>query len=153
MNALRTIAAGAAAGAAGTAVLNGSTYVDMAVRGRPPNRLPQRMAQRMVTLAGFPPLGPHRETGFGALFGYADGLALGVAYALARPKLRGVPLTVTGAVLGLATMVLSNGSAVALGEADPLQWPTAKWLSELIPRCLYGWVTCAVLDRLITSWS
>ena len=38
MNTLaRTIAAGAAAGAAGTTVLNAITYLDMAVRARPEN--------------------------------------------------------------------------------------------------------------------
>ncbi|MGH7708310.1 MAG: hypothetical protein ACREM8_03760 [Vulcanimicrobiaceae bacterium] len=38
--------------------------------------------------------------------------------------------------------------ATALGQTDPLKWPLAAWLSDIGPRCVYGWVTCITHDGL-----
>ncbi|MGT2464288.1 hypothetical protein [Sinomonas atrocyanea] len=53
MNTLaRTIAAGAAAGAAGTTVLNAITYLDMALRARPASSTPEESARRLAHALG-----------------------------------------------------------------------------------------------------
>jgi hypothetical protein len=74
---------GVLAGATGTAVLNISRYLDMAVRGRRPSELSDKMVQRVAELACVPGLAkPQNEltdrerrqrTGIGALLDYAEG--------------------------------------------------------------------------------
>jgi hypothetical protein len=147
MSMLDDLLTGSIAGAAGTAVLNGSTYADMALRGRAPNELPDRIAGRIAKLVGVPGLDAHRRSGVGALFGYADGIGMGALYALVRSFARMRSPLLTSIALGGATMAASVGSGVALGEAHPRTWSVSKWLSELIPRLLYGLVTCLVFEH------
>ena len=47
-----TLTYGLAAGAVGTALINASTYLDMAVRGRPPSSIPERDVDRRAQRAG-----------------------------------------------------------------------------------------------------
>jgi len=66
MRMLRGLLAGAAAGAAGTTVLNTVTYLDMAVRGRASSSTPQDTVKAMATRAGvtFPETSPPATTGW-----------------------------------------------------------------------------------------
>lgn len=149
---------GAAAGAAGTTILDATTYADMALRGRPQSELPQRVVKEIVHRAHVAPLDrpdelmsdadKNRQTALGALIGYADGLGMGAAFGAVRPQTRGVSWFWAGIALGAATLLLSEGSATALGQTDPRKWGVSGWVADLVPRFLYGWVTVLTFDAL-----
>ena len=67
---------GARAGAAGTAVLNAVTYLDVAVRGRPPSSIPEQDVQQLAERAGASlsddDTAQARRSGLGALLGYVS---------------------------------------------------------------------------------
>ncbi|HEX6237353.1 MAG TPA: hypothetical protein VFZ68_09170 [Acidimicrobiales bacterium] len=143
---------GALAGAAGTLALEAVTYLDMAVRGRPPSDLPATMAGRTAEALRLPlgaePRAGHRRTALGALGGHATGVSLGAVYGLAGRRLRGAPLATAGSVLGVAAMIGANLPAVASGVTDPRRWGLAGWLADLVPHAAYGIATAACLDSL-----
>lgn len=149
---------GALAGAAGSAVLDITTYADMAIRGRPPSELPQKMVKEIAHRAHVSPFDKpdeqlsesdkHRETAFGALLGYADGLSVGAAYGAMRPAMRNVSWFWAGVALAVLTMTLSEGSATALKQTDPRKWGLSGWIGDLVPRFVYGWVTALTFDSL-----
>src|ERR671932_145617 len=85
---LRTLLMGAAAGAVGTVALDITTYLDMAIRGRPSSEVPARTAVRLASAVGadLEPRGQavspeaeqqahSRQSGVGALMGYSGWLA------------------------------------------------------------------------------
>jgi hypothetical protein len=149
---------GAVAGAAGSAVLDVTTYADMAIRGRAPSELPQKMVKEIAQRAHVEPFNKpdqqlsdtdkHRETAFGALMGYADGLGVGALYGAIRPAMRNVSWFWAGVGLAAVTMLLSEGSATALKQTDPRKWGVSGWIADLTPRFLYGWVTALTFDGL-----
>ncbi len=153
---LREMLIGAAAGAAGTTALNAVTYGDMLVRGRPASDAPSAAAARLAEMVGLDlsaeneaPDGStaqNRQSGLGALLGFAPGLGIGVAYGLVRPHLGKVSTLRAGAVLGLAAMIASDGPMVALGVTDPRQWDGQSWLSDIIPHLAYGLATVAAYE-------
>lgn len=161
MNFVQRAVLGAAAGAAATAALNAATYADMAVRGRPPSALPDAMAAEFAKRAGIARLAKpraqldarakHQRDGLSALLGYADGIGAGALFGVVRPAARGVPWFWAGAGLAIATMALSEGTAAVMGKTNPAKWPVSSWLEDVLPRCLYGWIACATLDRLLAS--
>ena len=61
----RAFLAGAAAGAAGTTALNGVTYLDMAVRGRPASSTPEDTVDRLAEAVGVDILNGHVAEGRG----------------------------------------------------------------------------------------
>src|SRR5665213_586780 len=81
MNVVSQAALGALAGAAGTAALDVVTYADMALRGRPPSGLPDKMARKLADLAGCEEFAKpadqlsdrmkQRRAGIAAMLGYA----------------------------------------------------------------------------------
>jgi hypothetical protein len=144
------VAYGIAAGAAGTAVLNATTYADMAIRARPPSKVPKRVVKQVARWTGMKSLAPERTEGLSALLGYADGFGTGVLFGVLRPRMRGVPWYVAGVALGAFTMILSEGTATAMGKTDPRTWGVSGWVSDIVPRALYGCVTCLVYDALAT---
>ncbi len=139
---------GAVAGAAGTAVLDVTTYADMAIRNRPPSKLPQKVAGELARRAHIEHLDSNRETAFGALLGYTDGFGSGALFGAVRPAMRGVPWFWAGIGLGLLTLVISEGSATALKQTDPREWDASAWIADLVPRFVYGWVTALTFDAL-----
>lgn len=146
---------GAAAGAAGTAVLNASTYADIAIRKRPPSKLPQKMVNALLRQAGLPLPDRRRAKALGSLLGYMDGFGAGAVYGLLRPALQDVPWFLAGIGLAGLTLILSEGTATAMGQTDPREWDLADWLSDIIPRCLYGCVTALTYEALTrdqTDW-
>jgi len=158
MNVFSRMVRGKLAGLAGTASLDAVTYLDMAIRGRAPSELPDNMVRKLAELAGCEQFAKPAEelddktrqqrAGIAALLGYADGAGSGVLFGLARPFMRGVPCFWAGIGLAGLTMLLSEGLAAKLGQTDPSSWPASAWIEDIVPRCVYGWVTCFVYDRL-----
>jgi hypothetical protein len=158
MNFFSRMILGKLAGLAGTASLDAVTYLDMAIRGRPPSELPDKMVRKLAELGGFEEFAKPLEelddkarqqrAGIAALLGYADGAGSGVLFGLVRPYIRGVPVFWAGIGLAGLTMLLSEGLAAKLGQTDPSTWPASAWLEDIVPRCVYGWATCYVYDRL-----
>ncbi|HEY5426386.1 MAG TPA: hypothetical protein VIJ77_07540 [Candidatus Tumulicola sp.] len=161
MNVVSQAALGALAGAAGTAALDVVTYADMALRGRPPSGLPDKMARKLADLAGCEEFAKpadqlsdrmkQRRAGIAALLGYADGFGTGAIVGLMRPALRDVPLFWAGIGVGALGMIMSEGAATVLGQTDPLKWPFSSWVEDIVPRCVYGWITCIVFDAMMDA--
>jgi hypothetical protein len=154
MSFVRHVFIGAIAGAAGTVALNVSTYADIAVRGRGESDVPSKMIKNMAEAAGLGALASddettaHRRSGIGALFGYADGLGVGVAYGLLRPALRGVPVLLMAVAAGGAAMALSDIVIAASGASDPRTWAAADWATDAIPHLVYGLALALSFDAL-----
>jgi hypothetical protein len=149
---VRALLAGAAAGAAGTTALNGMTYLDMAVRGRPTSSTPEDSVDRLAEVAGLDIPGDgearqNRLSGLGALTGLVTGVSVGALAGLLTAKLR-VPLPVLSVLVGTAAMAGSNAPMTALGVTDPRTWDATSWLADAIPHLAYGGVTAAVLIAL-----
>lgn len=148
--AMRAVAAGMGAGAAGTTVLNLVTYADMVTRGRSSSSAPAQLVSRMTDMLGIP-LGKEqtrdaRTQGMGALLGIGSGLAAGVAGSLwARRSHPNV--VVLAAVLGAGAMLASDVPLVAAGVTDPRQWGLSGWLADVVPHAAYGVTTAAALHR------
>ena len=149
---------GTAAGAVGTVALNAVTYGDMMVRGRPASSVPSQVAGQLIEKAGIDlstqseeqgdPTAQNRQSGLGALQGFAVGLGIGAVYGVVRPSLGDVSKVRAGTVLCLAAMVASDGPAVALGVTDPRQWDLNSWLSDIVPHLAYGLATALSYDAL-----
>lgn len=157
------IVSGLVAGAAGTVALNVASYVDMLVRGRPASTLPAEVAGKLADEIGLPldfsleagdddddaeDLGARREEALGALLGYANGLGLGVAYAIVRLILPRPPAWLAGAGLGSLAMVSSDYPATRLGLTDPTSWSGADWAADVLPHMAYGVVTAWTFDHI-----
>lgn len=148
----RALLAGAAAGAAGTTALNGVTYLDMAVRGRPASTTPEDTVDRLaeaarVDIPGEGQARQHRLSGLAALAGLLTGVGVGALAGLLTTKLR-LPLPVLSVLIGAAAMAGSNAPMTALGVTDPRTWDATSWFSDIIPHVAYGAVTAAVLTAL-----
>jgi hypothetical protein len=150
---LHGVAAGAAAGAAGTTALNAVTYLDMAWRGRPASRTPEDTVDKLAHLAGVSVPGEgtardNRLSGLGALTGIVAGVGMGAFLGLAR----GAGWRGNGGTRAVAATLLAlvgtNGPMTALGITDPRTWSRASWVSDIVPHAVYGIVTATVLDRL-----
>lgn len=137
----RELAAGVAAGAAGTVALNIATYVDMLGRGRPTSTAPADAAGKVSNLAGVD-LGdqdtaPNRREALGALLGLVTGLGVGAVYGLIRSRVD-VPTGVAALGLAAAAMAGSDLPMTALGLTDPRKWDATSWVADLLPHLAYG---------------
>jgi hypothetical protein len=138
-----------AAGAAGSALLNAATYADMAIRGRPASKVPRRVIKEFARWGGVRRLPRARTEGLSMLLGYADGLATGMLFGVLRPRARDVPWYFAGAGIAAYTLMLSEGIAIAMRKTDARKWGIAGLLEDVVPRLLYGCVTCLVYDALL----
>ena len=145
--------AGAAAGAAGTAALNATTYLDMVLRGRDTSETPQETVEAIqdrlpVSVPGDEQQRRNRVSALGSLSGIVTGIGIGAVFGLLhRAGLR--PSVPVGAVMvGLSAMASTGISMTALKVTDPRTWSAADWLSDAIPHLVYGAVTYATLDAL-----
>ncbi|MGC9670449.1 hypothetical protein ACNTMW_28380 [Planosporangium sp. 12N6] len=143
---MRALYRGLIAGAVGTMALDITSYLDMALRGRPSSTTPERTVRRMATSTGVD-LGDgaradNRAAGIGALLGYATGLTVTVAYtgAVREP----LPLPRAAAVLTVAAMLASNAPMTILRITDPRTWSATDWVSDVVPHAAYGVVAAAV---------
>lgn len=48
-------------------------------------------------------------------------------------------------------LLVSDGTATALEQTNPRKWPLDAWISDIIPRCAYGWVACIAYDRITAN--
>lgn len=141
---------GLVAGAAGTTALNAVTYLDMAVRGRPPSSTPEQSVQRMADAVqislGEGKTAENRKAGIGPLLGYAVGIGVATGYALLI-RGRRVPWPVSGLALTALAMVAANAPMTVTGLTDPRQWSAADWAADVIPHLAYGAAAASVLSR------
>lgn len=158
MGTCRNAVNGLLAGAAGSAILDTVTYADMLLRGRAPSSLPEHVVAKLAALAGYEvfarpdeSLGAetkNRRAALAALIGYLDGFGSGVALGLIRPLVPRLPRVVVASFLAALTLVVSEGTATALGQTDPREWSPGDWLSDIVPRFAYGWAACLAFDRM-----
>ena len=156
-NALDRMVGGALAGAAGSAVLNTVTYVDMLVPGRGASSVPEQDVEQLEELVSLDPptdeaargVRSNRATAAGALLGYLVGLGVGADTRAAWPRLRAVPLPVAGLVVGGAAMACSDIPSVALGTTDPREWSAASWAADVVPHIAYGLMTVVGVRSLL----
>ena len=161
--------AGIAAGAVGTAMLNLATYLDMAIRGRPPSQVPAEVAGKLTEEAGIdlgdgdrrPTSGEqaaegqeraeqeasNRRQAIGQLLGYGTGLGVGLAYGLLRRRFR-PPLALAALALSAAAMAGSDAPATALGVTDPRRWDTSAWAADVFPHLVYGFATALAYESI-----
>jgi hypothetical protein len=150
---IKSLIRGALAGAAGTTALNAVTYLDMAVRGRPPSELPRRAVEKVAEDAGHPIVEDpgtreHRLEGLGALGGVVTGVGIGVLAGVVRPLLVRMPAALGAGLLGSAAMAATNLPMARMGLTDPAEWSAGEWASDVVPHLAYGAVTCATARRL-----
>lgn len=147
---------GAAAGAAGTTVLNAVTYLDMAVRGRPSSTSPERLVETVaekagVTVPGDDDTRTNRLQSLGPLSGSVVGVTVGVAAGilaqLSRRSGREVPAPVAVVLIAAAAMALSDVPLKVLGISDPATWAPKDWAADIIPHLAYGAATYAALKE------
>ncbi len=142
-----TLVRGAIAGAAGTMALNAVTYLDMAVRDRPPSDVPEKIVEHYAPA----PVAKNRASGIGALLGYATGVTGGVVYALGHRVFAVLPQPLRGLVLGFGVMAATDTSSTLAGATDPRSWGASGWIADLVPHAVYGVVTASVFDSWASS--
>lgn len=146
-----TVLDGVMAGAAGTTALDVVTYLDMAVRARPPSQAAEETARRLAERSHLR-LGPedragNRRAGLGPLLGYLAGIGTAVVFSAAA-RGRPIPVPVAAALLGAGAMTAVDAPLTALRVTDPRRWSRADWLTDIVPHLAYGVVTAAVWHRL-----
>lgn len=144
---------GAAAGAAGTTALNATTYLDMALRGRPSSSTPQDTVEALADtthaqIPGDEDTRDNRISGLGPLTGIAAGVGTGALLGLARAAGWRPTVRARTAAATLLALVAGNAPMTALGVMDPRQWPASSWAADIVPHLAYGAVTATVLDHL-----
>jgi hypothetical protein len=150
---LRLALFGAAAGAAGTTAIDGVTYIDMAVRGRPSSSTPEKTVEALsektrVPIPGEGEKKENRVSGLGPLSGLLAGVGTGALLGLARAAGWRPGIAVRTAAATVGAMVGTNGPMTVLGVTDPRTWSAKSWMADIVPHVAYGAVTAAVLDRL-----
>jgi hypothetical protein len=132
--------------------LNAATYADMAARGRPASRTPNRSVEKLADLlhVSIPDDGDRRSNrvaGLAGLTGLLTGVTVGAGLGLARAA--GRPRGSAGGLIAAAgAMVGANGPMVAMGITNPRGWTAAGWAADVLPHLAYGVVTVWVLDQL-----
>ena len=150
---IRGMAAGAAAGAAGTTALDAVTYLDMAVRGRDASSAPQDAVTTLADKAGadIPGEGETRENrvaGLGPLMGIVTGVGVGTVAGLLRAAGLRLNLPLAALAIGGAAMAGSNAPMARLGISDPKTWSATDWASDAVPHLAYGLATAGVLHAI-----
>ena len=153
MSVLRSLMLGAAAGAAGTTALNATTYLDMAVRGRPTSSTPEDTVEALVDkvpgdVPGEGETRQNRLAGLGPLTGLVAGVGTGALLGLARATGWRPGRAAGVAAATAAALVAGNGPMTVLGVTDPRTWPASSWAADVVPHLAYGVVTALVLDEL-----
>jgi len=147
---LRSTLWGAAAGAAGTTMLNAVTYLDIVLRGRPESSTPKDTAATIaedvhITIPGNEDERGNRLGGAGALTGILVGVGVGAVLGAARTiGWRPGRFGTTAAATAVA-FAGSNVPMTVLGITDPRTWKAQDWMSDIVPHVAYGAVTGAVL--------
>jgi len=151
---MRTLVAGAIAGATGEIALNVVAYADMVVRARPASTMPGKVVGRVADLAGIEfsqagertDIAENRKEASGALLGYVMAVVTAVGYALLRRAGLRLPLPIAGLAIGGAAMAVADSAATALGVTDPRTWGTEGWVADIVPHAAFGLVVAATLE-------
>lgn len=144
---------GALAGAAGTCALNATTYLDMAIRGRPSSSTPEQTVEKLAAAASIPIPGgegtrENRLAGLGSLTGIVAGVAAGAALGAVRGiGWRAGYLPTTAAAFGVASLA-GNAPMTVMGITDPRSWDVVAWVSDLVPHAAYAAVAALALTHL-----
>lgn len=157
---LRGIVRGMVAGAVGTLTLNIVTYADMAMRGRPSSDAPAKLAGILAKKADIDLSGGkrgddtneqirNRQSGLGALLGYATGLGIGSIYGGLRAGADQTSKPIASLTLGLVAMATSDVPLTVYGLTEPTKWTRAEWIADLVPHLAYGFMTAVVYDALM----
>jgi hypothetical protein len=144
---------GLAAGAAGTTALNGATYVDMAVRGRPTSSTPEKTVEKIAGEVGveIPGQGDERQNrlqGLGPLSGIAVGVGVGAVFGILRGLHLRLPFLADSVLIGAAAMVAADLPMAQLGITDPKTWSQKDWLADAVPHLAYGAITHLTLRAM-----
>ena len=151
------VLAGVTAGTVGTAALHATTYLDMALRGRPASRTPEQSVEALAARTGIAiPGGPetrgHRLEGLAALLGLATGAGLGAAISAADAAggdaVSRLPVAWLGLLFSGLALAVANAPMAALGVTDPRRWDAADWLSDVVPHLAYGFAAAFVYRAL-----
>jgi hypothetical protein len=153
---IRTIVAGAIAGAAGEMAIDVFTYGDMLARARPASEVPAKVAGRLAEGAGIelaqpgerPDKAENRKQAGGALLGYVTAIGVATGYAVLRRIGLRLPMPVAGLAMGAAAMALSDTAATALRVTDPTTWGAEGWIADIVPHAAYGLAAAATLELL-----
>lgn len=147
------LAHGVVAGAVGTVALNATTYLDMAVRGRPASSTPEQTVARLagrlhVPLPADGDQAASRLTGVGALLGMLAGVSVGAAMGAVRPYAGSDGIATTTGIAGALAMLAGNGPMTLLGVTDPRTWTAADWAADLVPHAAYAAAAAATWHAL-----
>ncbi|MGW2937933.1 hypothetical protein ACWDA7_40405 [Streptomyces sp. NPDC001156] len=154
---MQPVTKGLLSGAAGTTVLNLTTYADMLLRGRPSSDTPAQVADRLVDRTGIDlrdgQTKSHGERAVDALLGYVTGLGVGAAYGLMRRDGGPPSVWAAGPLLGAGAMAGSDLPAGALGVTDPATWDLTSWASDVVPHLVNGFTALpACTERCAERW-
>jgi hypothetical protein len=118
-----------------------ASYLDMAVRGRPASELPSKAADKLASEVdidlGSDEEGESRKSAFGALLGYATGLAVGIGFGMFAARRR-ISALQSGIVVGLVAMAAADLPLVKLELTDPRTWERSDWIADIVPHVIYG---------------
>ncbi|WP_238013465.1 hypothetical protein KZZ52_24005 [Dactylosporangium sp. AC04546] len=150
---MRSMLAGAAAGAAGTTALNAVGYADMVWRGRAASHVPEETVEALaerahVSVPGDGDAREHRLAGLGALSGILTGVGIGALVGSVHGRGARPPGVLGAALAGAAAMAATDGTMAAVKVTDPRKWSFEAWVSDVLPHLAYGAVTYAVLTVL-----
>src|SRR4051794_2206631 len=146
----RTVAVGAAAGAAGTAALNAVTFADMTLRGRPASETPEQTVEKLLERSPFDLPGDeqtrrNRLQGLAPLMGSLAGTAGGVVINVLRDTLSARRFGATAGISLGVGMLVGNAPMTLLGITNPRDWSAADWAADVVPHLAYAAVTAGVL--------
>lgn len=147
---------GAAAGAAGTTVLDSVSYGDMVLRARPASTTPEVTVRELsrklrVPIPGEGEAQANRAAGLGPLTGYAAGLGMGALLGLARAAGWRPPRATHYTVAAVGALIGTNGPMTVLRVTDPRTWSRTDWIADIVPHLAYSVVTVAVLERMMPT--
>ena len=138
---------GAAAGAAGAAVMTAAEKLEQAVTGRPNSYVPAHTLERLLGLAERPDrdrwvLNHAMHWGTGIMVGMLRGV-------MAQAGLRGPQASAMHTVVRLTTdQTLENATGVG---APPWTWPRSERWIDTAHKAVYSLATGAVADRLLPN--
>ncbi len=153
MTTLRQLARGAVAGAAGTTALNATTFLDMAIRGRPASTTPEQTVERGLRLVGTSLPGDDqrqgaRRTGLGSLLGTAAGVSVGVLLGALRSTGRPQSGAGMAAAAWALAMLVGNGPMTMLRVSNPATWTAQDWAEDVVPHLAYAAAAAAAFELL-----
>ncbi|MDX3854326.1 hypothetical protein [Streptomyces sp. AK02-01A] len=138
---------------AGTTALDMTSYLDMALRGRPASTTPEVTVERLseksrILVPGSGEKRQNRIAGLGPLTGLAAGVTMGALMGVARSAGWRPGFLADGVVATIGALIGTNGPMTVLGVTDPRTWAAKDWVADVVPHLAYAVMTVTVLDGL-----